>query len=43
MLQCSEYNSAVNMFIISNYGERGIVLCLFNLKFFEQLDTWFST
>jgi hypothetical protein len=22
-------------------GERAIVLCLFNLKFFVQLDTWF--
>jgi hypothetical protein len=23
-------------------GERGIVLCLFNLIFFVQLDTWFT-
>jgi hypothetical protein len=23
------------------FGERGIVLGLFNLKFFVQLDTWF--
>jgi hypothetical protein len=31
---------------ISNYtcifGEKGIVLCLYNLKFFVQLDTWFT-
>jgi hypothetical protein len=24
------------------YGDRGIVLGLFNLKFFVQLDTWFT-
>jgi hypothetical protein len=24
------------------FGERGIVLCLFNLKFFVQLDTRFT-
>jgi hypothetical protein len=24
------------------FGERGIVLCLFNLNFFVQLDTWFT-
>jgi hypothetical protein len=23
------------------FGERGIVLCLFNLKLFAQLDIWF--
>jgi hypothetical protein len=33
---------AVNMFIISNYiWCEGIVLCLFNFKFFVQLDKWF--
>jgi hypothetical protein len=30
------------MFIISNCGESDIVLCLFNLKFFVQLYTWFT-
>jgi hypothetical protein len=24
------------------FSEKGIVLCLFNLKFFVQLDTWFT-
>ena len=34
----SEYNRVVSLLLILTICERGIVLCLFNLKF---IDTWF--